>query len=331
MRLLFAAFLLLSACGGKSGNIPVRIANIGPGLQTIFMPVTLASALGYYKGEGLDAVLVNLPSNAKTLEALMGGSVDVAVVHAQQTIQMAAQGQRVRSFFVVNRTDSKVMIVAPRATGRIRRAEDMKGALIGVSAPGSSAHQWVNQYLAMHGIRPGEVSVVGIGTGPSAVAAIESGRVEAAALTGGDHFPLLRRHSDMRILLDASTAEGMKESYGSDAYAGATLSAKQEWLDRNPETARRLARALRNTLQWIATHSPDEIRNRLPDGFRSQDAALDLDIIRWSLPSFTADGEMPKGAPEAARRFLDATVDKVRTANIDLAATWTNEFLPDAK
>jgi len=331
MRVLVVACLLLTACGARSGNVAVQIANIGSGLQTFCMPVTIASTLGYYKQEGLDATLVNLPSNAKTLEALIGGSVDVAVIHSQQTIQMAAEGQRVQSFFVLNRRDTKVLIVSPAAAGRIRRAEDLKGKLIGVSAPGSSAHQWVIRYLAVHGIRAGDVSVIGIGLGASAVAAVESGRIDAAGLTGGDQFPLLRRHPDLRILVDSSTPEGTREIYGSDAYAGGTLSAKQEWLDRNPETARRISRALQRALQWIATHSPEEIRERLPDGFRSPDAALDLEVIRWSLPFFTAGGTMPKGAPESMKRFLDATVEKVRDSKIDLAATWTNQFLPEPK
>ena len=38
-----------------------------------------------------------------------------------------------------------------------------------------------------------------------------------------------------------------------------------------------------------------------------------------------------KGAPEAMKRMLDTTVDKVRDSNIDLAATWTDEFLPAAR
>jgi hypothetical protein len=46
---------------------------------------------------------------------------------------------------------------------------------------------------------------------------------------------------------------------------------------------------------------------------------------------FTPDGAMPKGAPEALKRFLDVTVDKVRDSKIDLSATWTNEFLPESK
>ena len=39
----------------------------------------------------------------------------------------------------------------------------------------------------------------------------------------------------------------------------------------------------------------------------------------------------PKGAPEATRHFLDATIPKVRDTKIDLAAAWTNEYLPRTK
>ncbi len=185
--------------------------------------------------------------------------------------------------------------------------------------------------MAAHGIKPTDFSAVGIGIGATAVAAVESGRIDAAGLSGGDHFHLLKRHPDLTILVDASTAQNMQEIYGGDVYAGGALSAKQEWLDRNPDTARRLGRAMQRTLQWIATHKPEEIRERLPEGNRSQDAAVDVQIIRWSLPAFTIDGRMPSGAPEAMKRFLDASIEKVRDAKIDLASTWTNEFLPDPK
>jgi NitT/TauT family transport system substrate-binding protein len=160
---------------------------------------------------------------------------------------------------------------------------------------------------------------------------VESGRIDAAGLSGGDHFRLLRRDPSLRVLVDANSPEGMRDIFGGDFWAGGALSARQEWLDRNPETARRLARALQRTLHWISTHTPEEIRERLPVSSRSPDAAMDVEILRWSLPTFTADGRMPKGAPEAMKRMLDQTVDKVRDSKIDLAATWTDEFLPAPK
>ena len=123
----------------------------------------------------------------------------------------------------------------------------------------------------------------------------------------------------------------MIASYGSDVFATGVVAAKPEWLARNPDAARRLARALQRTNQWIAAHSAEEIRERLPEGFRSPDAASDLEVLRWSKSTYTPDGKMPLGAPEVVKRFVDATVSKVRNGKVDVAATWTDAFLAEAK
>ena len=331
MRWLLMLCLLLAGCASKPERPRVRIAIPGTGLQTFVLPIVLARELGYYNDEGLDVAIENVPSSVKVLQALIGGSIDVAGLTYSFDIQMAAEGQRVRSFFVVNNRDSKVMIVAPSANNRIHRIEDLKGSLVGASAAGTTAQLWVSYLLGKHGFKQSEYSTVAIGIGAPAFAAIEDGRVAAAALAGGDHFHLLKRHPDLRILADNSTVEGMRNTYGADFFAGGTLTAKQDWLDRNPQTARQLAKALVRTHQWILTHTAEEIREKLPEAFRSLDADVDIKILRWSLPMFTTDGRMPKGSPEAWKRFLDATVESVRMAKIDLAATWTNEYLPESK
>jgi NitT/TauT family transport system substrate-binding protein len=328
--ILLAVALLLTGCA-KPDRPRVRISNLGIGLQTSHMPINLAASLGYYQDEGLEVTIENLPSLARTMQALIGGSVDVAGISYPQTIQMAAEGQRVRTFFVVTHRDSKVLVVTPSGAKKIRRIEDLKGAIIGIPSPGSPTHLWVQYLLQKHGVAPNEVSAVGIGGGASAFAAMESGRIDAAGMAGGDHLALLKRHPDLHILADDSTPEGMRETYGEGDYGGGALSARQEWLDRNPDTARRLARAMLRTLQWMAAHTPEEIRARMPEAFRSPDATLDCEIIRWGRETYTTDGAMAKDAPEGMKRYLDATIPKVREAKIDLAATWTNEFLPGTK
>ena len=49
-------------------------------------------------------------------EALIGGSVDVAGIHYLQTIQMAAEGQRLRTFFLMTHRGGFVLAVAPAAS-----------------------------------------------------------------------------------------------------------------------------------------------------------------------------------------------------------------------
>jgi len=323
--------LLLAGCGGKGGNPKIRIANQGPGLQTWCLPVLLAQSLGYYKEEGLDVEIEILASAPKMLHALIGGSVDMSTLTYWQTIQMAAEGQRLRSIFIMDRGDSKVLVVSPAAANRIRTVADLKGATIGVTSPGSSTHLFVNSILAANGMKPADVTAVGIGVGASAVAAVESGRVDAASLTGGDHFPLLHRHPDLRILVDLGKPEWLRMVYGGEVYATGAVSAKQEWLDRNPDAARRVARALARTHRWIASHRAEEVLALVPEGARSPDPALDLEILRWGMTAYTADGKMPAGAPEALLRYVRATIPSVGDKKIDLAATWTDEYLPEGK
>ena len=329
--LLLALCTLLAACGTKSDRIKVHIANAGPGLQTFCLPIPFAQTLGYYEAEGLDVSLETLPSVGKSLQALVGGSVDVAGVSYAQTLQLAAEGQHLRSFFIITRRGSNTLIVAPSATDRIRRIEDLKGALIGVTSLGSSSHLFGNYILAAHGIGPTEFRTINIGMGAPSVVAIESGRIDAAVVTGGGQFQLLRRFPNLRILLDSGTAEGMKATYGGDLYASGALAARPAWLAANPDTARRLARALLRTQVWLTTHTPEQIRERLPPEFRSDDAATDIEVLRYGLGSYTPDGKMPPGAPEVMKRYIEATIEKVRNTKIDLSATWTNDFLPTAK
>lgn len=332
MRILVVAIcLLLAGCGGKSDRAKVTIANIGPGLQTYCLPIILGQSLGYFNEEGLDVNVEYLPSSAKAMQALVGGSVNVAGLMYQQNIQLAAEGQHVRSFFVMTRRDTRVLLVAPAASERIRRVEDLKGATIGIGTFGSPSHLWLISILARHGLGTADFKTVKIGFGASGSAAIEKGVVEAFTTSGGDHFLLLERYPSMRVLADTSTTEGMRETYGADEYAGGTVSARQDWLDRNPDAPRQLARALLRAQKWMAVHSPEEIRARLPEGFRSANASIDAKSIQASLASFTVAGAMPKGAPETVKRMLDEAVDNVRTAKIDLAATWTDEYLPGVK
>lgn len=323
--------VLLAGCGSRPEVPKVRIANLGTGLQIGGLPITLAQALGHYREEGLDVEIENLPSAAKGLQALLGGSVDVGSVPFPNVIQIAEEGRRVRSFFVLNQRGANVIAVAPGATERIRRVEDLKGAKIGVSSAGGTTHLFANFFLGTRGVGPSDYTPIAIGIGASAVAAVESGRVDAASLAGGDHIRLLRRHPNLRILADTSTEEGTVQVYGSTAIALYTLAAKQEWLDGNPETARRLTRALRRTLQWIAENPPEKILERLPEDFRSPDVSMDIEVLRMGNGFFTRDGKMPKGAPETMKRYVDLARGNGGSTNIDLSATWTDEYLAEGK
>jgi ABC-type nitrate/sulfonate/bicarbonate transport system substrate-binding protein len=56
---------------------------------------------------------------------------------------------------------------------KIKAVADLKGAKIGVTAPGSSTNMIVWYLMAKAGLKPDDASFIGVGTGAGAVAAIQ--------------------------------------------------------------------------------------------------------------------------------------------------------------
>src|SRR5438067_5465264 len=160
------AVLAVVLVGCSRNPASVRLA-VGGQAALRFFPVYLARELGLYEQQGLHVTIADLSGSAKAMQALMGGSADVAAGFYDQTIQMAGEGRRVKSFVTLTRYLGFVAAVAPGAKRKISRVEDLKGAVVGVAAPGSSGHLLLNFLLVSHGLAPSDVSVYSIGTGGS--------------------------------------------------------------------------------------------------------------------------------------------------------------------
>jgi NitT/TauT family transport system substrate-binding protein len=82
---------------------------------------------------------------------------------------------------------------------------------------------------------------------------------------------------------------------------------------------------------WAHSHDARELRERLPASLRTEDQESDLETLRYLIDSSSTDGRMPPDRPEGVRRVLAVTSEQVRNAKIDLAATYTNQFVDEAR
>jgi len=327
--LLSFLFVLLAGCGAKqsSGLLPVRLA-IGGQAQLIYLAATFAQELGFYKDEGLAVTLEDFPGGAKALEAMLGGSADVVCGFYDHTIQMAAQGKPVRAFVSILRYPGLVLVSGSPAVARI---QDLKGKIVGVSAAGSSTQMFLNYLLVMHGLKPDDVSVASVGMGAAAVAAVTHKTVDAAIMTDPAIEVVRRQLPATKILADSRTAEGVHDLFGVDIYPSVVLYATAPWLAQHREQAERMARALRKTVDWMRSHSPQEIRERMPAQFRTEDAAADVDGLRATQAMLSPDGRLTPEAAAIVRKVLSLSIESVRTATIDLDQTYTNQFVVPVK
>jgi len=319
-RIVFC-FLLLAGCSGRK-EPEVRIA-IGGQAQLIYLPATLAQELGFYKNAGLNVTLLDFPGGAKSLEALMGGSTDVVCGFYDHTIQMAAQGKDLQAFVAMLRYPGLVLV-----SPSIAAIEGLKGKTVGVSAPGSSTHMFLNYLLVRHGMKPDDVSNASIGMSATAVGAVTHNKVDAAIMTDPALAMVRKQMPGLHILADTRTEEGVRAVFGVESYPSAVLYSKTEWVERNREVAKQLAGAITRTLSWMRSHTPEEIRAAMPASFRTEDAATDVEVLRTAQAMLSVDGKFTPEAVEAVRKVLATSIPAVRDAKIDLGKTYTNELIP---
>ena len=85
------------------------------------------------------------------------------------------------------------------AAGRIRGLQDLRNGVIGVSDLGSQAHWFINYLALRHGVPPGALKVVAVGTQPNAVAALEKGSIDVWPGFEPGVTRVLRRHPETNI------------------------------------------------------------------------------------------------------------------------------------
>lgn len=144
-----------------------------------YLPLTIAEQQGYFKDEGLQVEISDFAGGAKALQALVGGSADVVSGGYEHTINMQAKGQAITAFVLQARAPQIVFGVSTKTMPNYKSIADLKGKKIGVTAPGSSTNMMASFVLAKGGLKPTDVSFIGVGTSAGALSALRSGQIDA--------------------------------------------------------------------------------------------------------------------------------------------------------
>ena len=293
-----------------------------------YLPLTIAESLGYFKAEGLDLTIADFAGGSRALQAVVGGSADVVSGAFEHTLNMQAKGQPMRAFALQGRAPQIVFGTNPKTFPGYKTLADLKGRKIGVTAPGSSTNVMVNFVLAKAGIRPSEVSIVGVGTGSGAVAAVRTGQVDAISNLD-PVITLLQRSGDLKIISDTRIVAESEKVFGGPMPA-ACLYAPQAFIDKNPNTVQALTNAIVRADKWIQQAGPSEIINNVPESFLLGDRAVYIDAFLAAKGALSPDGMIPDKGAETAFRALASIDAEIAKAQLDLAAVYTNDFVKKA-
>ena len=329
---LAAAVAGLALAFGAGAQAPEKKkVTIAVGGKSLFyyLPLTVAERKGYFKDEGIEVEIPDFPGGARALQALVGGSADMVSGAYEHTINMVAKKQPIKAVVLQAKYSSIVLLLPKDKAAKYKSAKDLKGLKIGVTAPGSSTNMFVNNLLAKDGLKPTDVSIVGVGAGAGAVAAMEKGEIDA--LSNLDPvITQLEATGKFVPVADSRTEKGMKEIYGGE-YHASVIYITEEFIRKNPNNVQAVVNAMVRANRWIAKATPQQIVDLVPETYKAGNPSLYKEGLLKNMVGYSEDGQMSMKAAENVYKILVQFEPSVKAAGkMDLGATFDNSFAKKA-
>jgi NitT/TauT family transport system substrate-binding protein len=293
-----------------------------------YLPLTIAERKGFFKEEGLDVEINDFGGGAKSLQALIGGSVDVVTGAYEHTIRMQAKGQDVRAITELGRFPAIVIAVKKDKADKVKSAADFKGLKIGVTAPGSSTALTTQYAMVKAGLKPTDAAFIGVGSGASAVAAMQKGEIDVISHLD-PVIAKLESDGDITVLIDTRTEAGTRALFGGSNPA-ATLYTKKDFIDANPVTTQRLVNAFMKALKWLQTAKPEDVAAVVPPEYHLGDKPLYIKAVQNSLESYSRNGIVSAEGMASVMDMLKQLDPELKDAKVDLSTTFDDRFVKKA-
>jgi len=327
---LFLAGYFTFSNNSFAQNLEKTKVSIAVGGKNLFyyLPLTVAEQLGYFKDEGLQVEISDFAGGAKALQAMVGGSADVVSGAYEHTINMQAKNQPIVAFVLQGRAPQIVLAASNKTMPNYKTVADLKGKKIGVTAPGSSTSIMASFVLAKGGLKPTDVSFIGVGAASGALSALRSGQIDAIANLD-PVISMLEQKNEIKTIADTRTLKDTNAVFGGPMPA-ATLYAPEAFIKKYPNTTQALTNAMVRALKWIQKAGPSDIIKAVPESYLLGDRALYIAAFMKVREAISPDGIIPDAGPATALRTLQAFEPDLASKNIDLSKTYTNEFAKKA-
>lgn len=206
----------------------------------------VAQDLGLFKKHGLDVSMIYGTGSQVTTD-LLSGSTDFATFSIEHAVQVAEKGQHLKVLAVLETSVPFTIIVrkqvpTPDAGKWPQAMHDLKGLKIAVSTRGAGSDNMLRYLLKQAGMDPDkDVTILPVGDPVAQIAALNAGQVDAAMA-----FEPTQTVGDIALkitkpLLDLEGGQGPKVL---QPYAYEGLSARADFIQKNPDTVKRVVAAI---------------------------------------------------------------------------------------
>ncbi len=318
---------IMASTGARADDTPpyhIKMA-IGGINWVPYAPVVLAQQLGLFQKHGVDLDLIDNTSGGNTITAVVSGSVDIGCGYFDHTTQLAAKGKSVEAFVLMTSTPGIALFTLP-GHDDIKDAAGLAGHKVSAELSGST-NFLLQYYLHKSGIDSSKVAVVSTGAANTTIVAAQQGAMDAVS-SGEPAVTMIqsRLKGQMNMLFDTRSIAGADALFGSD-YPSGTLYAQKTWIDAHPKEAQAVTDAILDSLNYIETHTPQQVVDQMPPEVQGTNKAFYLELFTNMRGIFTKGGRFDAAGAKTAVAVLGTGVPDVAKANVDPSKLYTNQFV----
>lgn len=307
--------LSLTGCGEKSQELTkVTLNEVAHSI--FYAPQYAAIELGYFEDEGIDLTLVNGAGADKVMTALISGDADIGFMGSEASIYVYQEGSEDYAVNFAQLTQRAGNFLVGRQAEENFTWASLKGKTVLGGRAGGMPQMIFEYILKKNGVDPK--------TDLTIDQSINFG-LTAAAFTSND--------ADYTVEFEPFATGLEKEGNGTvvaslgvdSGYVPYTAySAKKSYLEKNPETVQGFTNAIQKGLEYVNSHSAEEIAKTIKPQFKETDEATIAAIIERYKEQDTWKGDtiFEESSFELLQNILEEAGElKARVSYEDLVTT----------
>jgi len=306
----------------RVGHVPV----------TIYAPLFIAAAKGYFEEEGMRVELLPVEGGTENVVQVAAGNFDVAGggigAGMLNAVARGIEFEIVAPLHTERPPLSSPIVVskARYESGEITTIEDLRGKKVSTNAKGAATEYWLWRALQQGGLDFPDVEVLGVGFREVA-AALENGALDAGIL--GEPLTTLAEDQGLVTRLSQDFING---------FTSTVIYFNKEWAEANPELAQGFVKAFirgardLNGDSWndpanLAiieqyTGVPAEVVSRANRSYHDPNGAVPVADLMELQRFFGSQGQLSYGDPIDLSQFINTSYAEAALEELGGAVEW---------
>ncbi|MBD5541530.1 MAG: ABC transporter substrate-binding protein [Lachnospiraceae bacterium] len=262
--------LLLTGCGKKaSGNQEVVLNEVAHSI--FYAPMYVAIEEGYFEEEGIDLTLVTGFGADKTMTAVLSGEADIGFMGSESTIYtyLGDTDDYVVNFAQLTQRAGNFLV--SRTPVEDFKWSDLKGTTVLGGRKGGMPEMVFEYILKMNNIDPETDLTIDQSIDFGSTAAAFSGGQGEYTVEFEPHATSLEAKGDGYVIAS------LGEDSGYVPYTA--FSAKSSYIKDNPEIIQGFTNALQKGMDYVNSHTPEEIAKIIAPQFEETDLETITTIV----------------------------------------------------